>query len=58
MEPHCSCTAKLFHIQGRRPCLLRDVRMDDADGALIENSLNKKEIETLNYMSDAAALMD
>lgn len=29
---------------------LRDVRMDGADGALIENSSNKKETETLNYI--------
>lgn len=58
MEPHCSYTPKLFHIQGRRPHPLRDVRMDDADGALIENSSNKKEIEALNYISGAVALTD
>lgn len=57
-EPRCSYTPKLFHIQGRRPCPLRAVRMDDTDGALIENSSKKKEIETLNFISSAVALTD
>lgn len=57
-EPRCGYTPKLFHIQGRHPRPLRAVRMDDTDGALIENSSKKKEIETLNFISGAVALTD